>query len=194
MKKLELKVETRSKTGKGISRQLRAQGLIPGIVYGKNLKATPVTINTKELAGAISGEGGQNRLITLKGEGDLNGSVIIVKDILRDPLKGTMRHVDLHQINLDEKCRVEVAINLVGTAIGVKEGGLLEITMHRLEVECLPGQIPEHIDLEIRKLAVGQSLHVRDLVLPDGVKVLEDPKAAVVSVIGKLVVEAPAAQ
>lgn len=193
MEQIVLNVELRSRTGKGICRQLRMKELIPGVVYGKGMEAVPVTVSPRELSAAISGEGGQNHLITLSGGGVLDGTVIIVKDLLRDPIKGTPRHVDLQKINLTEKIRVEVAINLVGTAAGVKEGGLLDFAMHAVEVECLPNQIPEHLDLDVTSLTIGHSLHVGDLKLPVGVKVLADPKASVVSILGKAKEEAPAA-
>lgn len=191
-----LKVELREKTGKGICRRLRSEGLIPGIVYGKGMESVPVTINTRELAAVISGEGGQNRLLTLTGGGSLDGNVIIVADLLTDPLRGTVRHVDLHKIDLTEKVKVEVAINLVGTATGVKEGGLLDFAMHRIEVECLPNLIPGHIDVDVTDLAIGNSIHVGDMKLPAGVKVLVDSRASIVSVLGKVRDEeaAPAAE
>lgn len=193
MEKRELSVELRSKTGKEISRQLRRQGLIPGIVYGKGMDAVPVTLNTKELSTALA-EGGANNLLTLKGGEGLNGNVVIVADLLRDPLKGDPLHVDLHKVNLTEKIKVEVPVSLVGTAQGVRDGGLLDFAKHTVEVECLPTQIPEHIDVDVTALTIGHSIHVGDLQLPAGVKVLDDAKASVVSVLGKAQEEAaPAA-
>jgi large subunit ribosomal protein L25 len=190
-----LNVELREKTGKGVCRQLRAQELVPGVVYGKGMEPVAVTVQPKELAAAIAGEGGQNHLITLKGGGALDGNVTIVADLLKDPIKGILRHVDLHKIDLTEKVRVEVAINLVGTAAGVKEGGLLDVAMHAVEVECLPNQIPEHIDVDVTALTIGHSIHVGDLQLPAGLKVLADVRASVVSVLGKAKEEAaPAAE
>lgn len=185
MERRELTVELRSKTGKGISRRLRAQGLIPGIVYGKGMEAVPVSVNPRELSEAIAGEGGHNNLLTLKGGEGLSGNVVIVADLLRDPLKGRTMHVDLHKINMAEKIKVEVPINLVGTAAGVVAGGLLDFAKHFIEVECLPTQIPEHIDVDVTGLTINHSIHVGDLIVPDGIKVLEDPRASVVSILGK---------
>lgn len=184
MQQKELAVEARDKTGKGAARQLRVKGLVPGVVYGKGINAVPVTVNPKELLSAIAGEGGQNNLITLKG-GGLDGNVVIVADILRDSLKGVPLHVDLHKINMNEKVKVQVSVSLVGTAPGVKEGGLLDVVMHSLTVECLPAQIPEHIDVDITALTLGHSIHVGDVKLPAGIKVLDDPKASIVSVLGR---------
>lgn len=195
MEQIVLNVELREKTGKGICRQLRSNNLIPGVVYGKGMESVPVTVNPKELAAAIAGQGGQNNLITLKGGGALDGSVIIVADLLKDPIKGFLRHADFHKIDLTQKVRVEVAINLVGTAVGVKEGGLLDFAMHAVEVECLPNLIPGRLDVDVTDLTIGHSIHVGDLKLPVGVKVLEDSRASIVSILGKVKEEAaPAAE
>ena len=195
MEKRELKVELRTKTGKNISRQLRAQGLIPGVVYGKGVEPTPVTVNPKDLETVTAGEGGRNALITLAGAGALNGETVIVADTLLDAIKGNVRHVDLHKINLAEKVRVKVGVNLVGTPAGVKDGGLLDFAMHAMEIECLPNQIPEHIDVDVTALTIGHSIHVGDVTVPAGIKVLEDPKASIISILGKAREEAaPAAE
>jgi large subunit ribosomal protein L25 len=188
-----LNIEVRSKTGKGISKQLRRQGLIPGIVYGKGMESVPVTLNPKELIAALA-EAGNNTLLALKGGGSLDGSVAIITDAFVDSLRGTIGHVDLHRINLSEKVRVEVKLHMAGTAAGVKEGGLLDITAHTIEVECLPSDIPEHIDVDITNLGIGQSIHVGELQIPASLKVLTDSRASVVSVLGKAKEEAPAAE
>jgi large subunit ribosomal protein L25 len=193
MQQKQLNVELRSKTGKGISRQLRMADMVPGVVYGKGMDPIAVSIKHRELRAATAGEGGQNNLITLVGGGSLDQSMAIIVDLQRDPLKGTYRHVDLHRVNMTEKLRVTVPVVLKGTAIGVKEGGLLDLAHHELHVECLPGNIPDHIEIDITNLAVAHSIHVSDLILPDGVKVLDNPKTPVVSVLGRAKeVEAPA--
>lgn len=188
-----LNIEVRSKTGKGISKQLRRQGLIPGVVYGKGMESVSVTLNPKELIAALA-ETGNNTLLTLKGGGSLDGSIAIVTDAFVNPLRGTVGHVDLHRINLSEKVRVEVKLHTVGTAAGVKEGGLLDITAHSIEVECLPSDIPEYVNVDITNLGIGQSIHVGELQVPAGLKVLSDSRASVVSVLGKAKEEAPAAE
>lgn len=188
----ELNVELRAKTGKGISRQLRLAGRIPGIVYGKGFNATAVSVDQRELLKTLSGDAGQSTLITLKGADELNGAVVIVADMLLNPIKGTPRHVDLHKVNMDEKVRVEVKVRLKGTAKGVKDGGLLEFVKHSVELECLPALIPAHIDVDVTTLTIGHSIHVSDLQLPANVRLLDDQKAAIVSVIGKTKEEAPA--
>jgi len=186
-----LNVELRSKTGKGISRQLRMADMVPGVVYGKGMDPIAVSIKYRELRAALAGEGGQNNLITLVGGGSLDQSMAIIVDLQRDAIKGTYRHVDLHRISMTEKLRVTVPIVLKGESIGVKEGGLLDLAHHELHVECLPGNIPDHIEIDISNLAVAHSIHVSDITLPEGVKILDNPKTPVVSVLGRAKEEAP---
>jgi large subunit ribosomal protein L25 len=186
----ELNVELRNSTGKNISRQLRSAGRIPGIVYGKGFDSTSVSIDQRELLKTI--EGSENSLITLKGEAPVNGAVVIVAKILRDALKGTLRHIDLHKVNMDEKVKVDVKVRLKGTAKGVKDGGMLEFVKHTVEIECLPALIPAHFDVDVTALTIGHSIHVSDIQLPANVKLVDDPKASIVSIIGKTKEEAPA--
>ena len=193
MQEKQLNIELRSKTGKGISRQLRSADMVPGVVYGKGMDPMAISIKYRELHSAMAGEGGQNNLITLIGGGSLDQSMAIIVDLQRDALKGTYKHVDLHRVNMNEKLRVTVAVVLKGESIGVKEGGLLDLAHHELHVECLPGNIPDHIEIDITNLAVAHSIHVRDVTLPEGVKVLDNPKTPVVSVLGRAKeVETPA--
>ena len=192
MQQTQMKIETRTSTGKGISRKLRAAGRIPGIVYGRGMEPVPVSVEQKQLQTAIAGEGGINNLITLQGGGDLDNVVVIVADIQRDSIKRTPEHVDLHRVNMNEKVRVNVPVSLVGTATGVKEGGLLDFAHHSLHIECLPGEIPEHIEINIVDLKIGHAIHVEEITFPAGVKCLENPKASVVGVLGKARDEAPA--
>ncbi len=179
-------VELRSKTGKGISRQLRMADMVPGVVYGKGMDPMAVSIKYRDLQAAMAGEGGQNNLITLVGGGSLDQSMAIIADLQRDAVKGTYKHVDLHRVNMNEKLRVTVPIALKGTAIGVKEGGLLDLAHHELHVECLPGNIPDHIEIDITELKIAHSIHVNEIPLPEGVKILDNPKIPIVSVLGRI--------
>jgi large subunit ribosomal protein L25 len=193
MDQREITVEARTRTGKNSARQIRAEGLIPGIIYGKGIDPVPVTVKPKELATALSGESGMNTILKLKG-GEHEGGLVIVTELLRDSLKRTMLHVDLHKLNMDNKIRVHVPVRLVGSPIGVKEGGLLDFATHSLDIECLPTQIPEHIDVDVTDLSIGQSIHVSDLKLATGVKALLESRASIVSILGRAKEEeAPAA-
>jgi large subunit ribosomal protein L25 len=185
MSKQILNVELREQTGKGISRRLRVAGRIPAVVYGKGMESVCVSVATRELSEAIAGEGGRNHILTLKGAGVLDGQTVIVADLLKDFIKGTPRHADLHRINLADKVKVHVKLILVGTAAGAKAGGFVDFALHEVEVECLPVHIPESINVDITELAVGHSIHVGDLVAPIGAAILSDPKVSVVSVLGR---------
>lgn len=195
MSKQVLNVELREETGKGICRRLRSAGRIPAVVYGKGLEPVAVSLDQKQFSDAIAGEGGRNHILTLKGAGKLDGETVIVADLLADPIKRTPRHVDLHKINLSDKVKVHVRVNLVGTAAGAKAGGMVDFAMHELEVECLPVHIPDHINVDVTELTIGHSIHVGEIVAPVGLTILSDPKAAVVSILGRKAeaAEAPAA-
>jgi len=184
MQQKQMNVELRSKTGKGISRQLRRDEMVPGVVYGKGMDPVAVSIKYRDLLAALAGEGGQNNLITLVG-GGMDQSMAIIADLQRDAIKGTYKHVDLHRVNMKEKLRVTVPVVLKGTAEGVKEGGLLDFAHHELHVECLPNNIPDHIEIDISDLKIAHSIHVSDIALPEGVKVLDNPKTPLVSVLGR---------
>ncbi len=188
-----MNIELRSKTGKGISRQLRKAEMVPGVVYGKGMDPMPVSIKYRELQTAMAGDGGQNNLITLIGGGNLDQTMAIIADLQRDAIRGTFKHVDLHRVNMSEKLRITVPVVLKGTAAGVKEGGLLDFAHHQLHVECLPGNIPDHLEIDISSLKIAQSIHVNEIRLPEGVKILDNPKTPVVSVLGRAKEDAPVA-
>ncbi|MGB9082891.1 MAG: 50S ribosomal protein L25 [Desulfuromonadaceae bacterium] len=194
MQQKQMNIELRTKTGTGVSRRLRMADMVPGVVYGKGLDPITVSIKVRDLQEAISGAGGQNNLITLIGGGSLDQNIAIVADIQRDPLKRTFKHVDLHRINPNEKLRVTVPVVLTGTAIGVKEGGLLDLAHHELHIECLPGNIPDSIVIDVTDLKIAHSIHISEIPLPEGIVLLDQPKIPVVSVLGRAKEEeAPAA-
>ena len=193
MQQKQLNIELRTKTGTGVSRRLRIADMVPGVVYGKGLDPMPVSIKYRDLQNAISGAGGQNNLITLIGGGSLDQNIAIVADIQRDAIKRTIKHVDLHRINPNEKLRVTVPVVITGTAIGVKEGGLLDIAHHELHIECLPENIPDCITIDVSDLKIAHSIHVSEITLPEGIIVLDQAKIPVVSVLGRVKEETPAA-
>lgn len=193
MQQKQMNIELRTKTGTGVCRRLRNSDMVPGVVYGKGVDPMPVTIKSRDLQAAISGDGGQNNLITLVGGGALDQSIAIVVDLQRDPVKKTYKHVDLHRINPNEKIKVTVPVQLKGTAAGVKEGGLLDLAHHELHAECLPGNIPDHIVIDVTDLKIAHSIHVGEIALPEGVTLLDKANIPVVSILGRAKEEAPAA-
>lgn len=185
MQQNQLKVEIRTSTGKGISRKLRAAGRVPGVIYGRGVDPVPVSLEPKALQAVISGEGGINNLISLDCAGELNNVVVIVADLQRDAIKRTLEHVDLQRVNMNEKIKVHVPIQVQGTAAGVKEGGMLDLDSHTLHLECLPTQIPEFIEIDVSSLQIGQTLHLQDVAAPEGVTFLGNPESPVASVLGR---------
>lgn len=193
MQQKQMNIELRTKTGTGANRRLRNADMVPGVVYGKGFDPISVTVPARDLQNAISGAGGQNNLITLIGGGSLDQNIAIVVDLQRDPVKRTIKHVDLHRINPSEKIRVTVPVVIKGTAVGVKEGGLLDLAHHELHIECLPGNIPDNIVIDVTDLKIAHSIHVNEITLPEGVAILDQPKIPVVSILGRAKEEAPAA-
>lgn len=183
MEKIALTAEVREKTGKGVARSLRRSAKIPAVLYGHG-KSLPIAVGSKDVAKVLSMEGGTHALInlTLKGAVENAERLALIKDYQVDPIKGSVLHLDLQEVAMDEKVRVSVAIHLTGSAIGVKEGGILEVAHRELEIECLPSQIPDFINVDISALKVNDAIHVRDIKAPDGVDILDDPDTTVVTV------------
>ncbi len=183
MSDYELAVEVRSDTGKGVARKLRAAGQIPGVCYSGGGASQSIQLDPRALDRVISkSSAGLNTLIDLKG-GGLDGKVVLVKELQRDPVRGTLLHADLYAIDADRSIQVAVPVHLTGTPIGVElGGGILEHTLREIEIECLPGAIPEEVTVDVTSLELGASLHVRDLALPEGVTLITDPELSLVSV------------
>jgi len=188
-----LVAELRDATGKGVARKLRAAGRIPAVLYGKGAESKAISVDPKALQRLLqSGGAGMNTLIELSVDG--NTRTVLVKELQRDPVRGRPLHTDFYLIDLHEKVEVSVPIHLVGKAPGVELGGILDHPLREIELECLPRAIPEGVDVDVSALEVGDSIHVRDLELPEGVSVQTDLNLAVASVITPAVVEEPVAE
>lgn len=182
-----LDVEVRERTGKGAARKLRAAGRIPGVLYGRGKPSVAVGLDPISLEKALArSESGMNTLfdLRLRGDGQQADRVVMVKDLQRDPVTGFFLHADLYEVDLARTVEVEVPIHLLGEARGVEmDGGVLDQQLRELAVECLPRAIPDEIEVDVSGLEIGDSLHVADLKLPEGVTLREDPEVSVVSVV-----------
>jgi large subunit ribosomal protein L25 len=192
-----LGVELREEHGKGVARKLRAAGRIPGVCYRRNAESVPVSLDPKELDRLLQkASSGINTLIDLKvtGGGDFDGRQVLVKELQRDPISGAYLHADLYAVDLQQKLHVSVPINLTGTPIGVSlGGGILDYATRELDVECLPNAIPEEFTVDVSEFEIGDSLHVRDIAVPEGVEILNDPDVSIMSVVAPIAEEeAPA--
>jgi len=190
----QLAVEARSQSGKGSARKLRAAGRIPAICYSAVGDATSLQLDPHVLERMLrKSAAGMNTLFDLAG-GGLDGKVVLVKELQRDPVNGSVLHADLFAIDADQAIEVSVPIHIVGTAVGVSlGGGILDFPLREIEVLCLPRAIPEEVPVDVSALELGDSIHVRDLTLPQGVELLSDLDLSVVSVVAPAKAEEEAA-
>ncbi|MDX2227737.1 MAG: 50S ribosomal protein L25/general stress protein Ctc [Verrucomicrobiae bacterium] len=174
-KTISLKAQSRTHMGTTGANRLRKQGIVPAVIYGKKTNPVSVQLNDREVRTALKHVSGENVLVDL--QLDLNGRTeshfALLQEVQHDTLSGQILHLDLHEIAQDELIRIDIPVEAVGEAAGVRTaGGLLEHTMHTLHVECLPKDMPEVISVDVSSLEIGQSIHVSDIVVPAGVTVL----------------------
>ena len=183
MAEVTLEVARREGSGKGVARKLRQNGKIPAVVYGGHRETVPIEVDRKAVAELIQkSQHGVRSIFLLKMAGTDQQRHAMIKDIQMDPITRKMTHIDFVRVVMDEVVRVTIPVHVTGTAIGVKQGGLLDFQVRDLHVECLPAQIPDSIDADISNLDVHQYIRIADLTLPEGVKVLDDPDRVVVGV------------
>ena len=185
--KANLQVERRTVMGKWGVRRLRGCGIVPGVVYGHGQPTVPVQLPIASIVGLVRHG---TRLVELNYDG--NSETTLIRDMQWDNLGQAILHVDFARVAADERIRVEVKVALRGVAPGIEEGGALAHLLHNVEIECLVTEIPEEIRVDVRSLHIDQAVHVSDLAVPEGVKVLADPDIVVVQVTKKLE-EVPAA-
>ena len=183
MAEIVLNAKGRSERGKNAARRLRREGMVPAVIYGGEGENLAVAVDPKALQKVLRSEAGRNAILKLDiaGHGATNA---ILKSWQVDPIRESFLHADFYRIAMDVAIRVTVPIHVVGEARGVKvDAGILELVVRAIEVECLPGDIPGQIDVEVSDLAINQSLRVSDLKVPEKVKVLVSPDQVVVHVV-----------
>lgn len=189
MAKSVLNVETRVRTGKGGSRKVRQDGLVPAVVYGKGVEALNLRLDPKALQQAVATEAGWNTLLTLKGDGPFDGLVVILKDMQIDAIRRNPTHVDFLAIDLKKTLAVMVPVQPVGKSQGEIEGGTLQLVRHEVEVYCLPTNIPTSIEIDVTALNVGEGIHIDEVSLPEGVESQHDVNFTVLTVVGRMAEE-----
>lgn len=188
---VNLSGEVRNRRGKGAAREARRQGKLPGVVYVKGQDSVSINLGYKEFVTVIHTNAGANVILDLAlvGEEGVDRKAII-RDLQRDPLSGKITHVDLQHISMTEKISVDVPIHVSGTSIGVKDyGGILEFIHRSLTVECLPTDIPNEVVVDVTALMVHDSVHVRDISVPNA-KILSDPDQVVLAIVSPVVEKA----
>ncbi|HIF96326.1 MAG TPA: 50S ribosomal protein L25 [Myxococcales bacterium] len=187
---VSIAVESRSGTGKSYNRKLRAQGKVPGVVYGSGKEPVSVSFDPKVLEGKLSeSHAGINTLFDLEGDSSVANRVVMVKELQREPVRGAVLHADFYEIDLTERLHVSVPVHLSGTAPGLIEGGVIEHALRELELACLPNAIPDEVIADVSGLELGQSLHVADIQLPGGVELVSNSELSVVSVLLPKIIE-----
>jgi large subunit ribosomal protein L25 len=177
-----LEGRVRPGTGKGPARQARRDGFIPGVIYGSGETPVALSVPRREFDIAMRTAKGSNVIVGLKLDGGAEQTAII-REVQRDPISHDILHLDFHHISLTEKVTIEVAVHLIGIPDGVKNGGgVLEHISRTVEIEVLPTQIPGAIEADVAHLGIGDSIHVRDLVIPNAV-VLSDPDSTIATVV-----------
>ena len=187
-----IEARPRQSGNKNEARRLRKDGLIPAVLYGAGLEPLNISVDPRQMKRILGSESGHNSIFDLSAGGD-SGKAMIV-DWQADPVKGALLHVDLKRIAMDKLLRVSVPVTLKGEAPGVKlQGGILEQMVREVEVECLPADIPSHIDADVSKLEFGQTIRVSDLPHIDKVKFMTDENQAIahVTAVKEVVVETP---
>ena len=186
MAEIQLKAEKRTIIKRSTSRTYRKNGLIPGIFYGVGEGNIPIAINELALRPIIYSS--ESHIVSLEIEGESKPLSCILKDVQFDPIHTRPIHFDLIALKEGESINIEVNIKLTGTAPGIKEGGILQHILHKLDIKCLPQFIPSHIDVDISNLGISDSIKVGDLKF-EGIEILNDENAAVVSLLHPTVVE-----
>jgi large subunit ribosomal protein L25 len=194
-KQVKLAAERRTAMGRSAVRKLKARGAVPAIIYGAKDKAEPLQVSRRDINALLSHAAGENILVELEIAGDGKNRLALVQEVQHSPVGGDVLHVDFHAVSMDEKIDADVPLEGFGVANGVKNfGGLLEQNLRLLSIECLPRDLPDKITVDVSSLNIGDSIHVRDIRLPEGVRTRTQPDLTAFSVLAPTVEEEPVAE
>ncbi len=193
METLEIRVDPRDKKSKRDAKRLLRNGKIPAILYGPKTTAVALALDKREFSSRVADLEGSH-LVRLKSESAaLADKVALVKEMQFHPISGDVIHTDLYEVDLSAKITVHVPLHFVGKAEGVVRGGILQPIVREIEVECLPLDIPAYFDVDVSRLDIGDSVHIEELTMPEGVTAVAESNLALVAVVPPTVEEAPAA-
>src|SRR5438132_13066423 len=193
-KQVKLKAEPRTATGRSAARRLKARGIVPAVVYGGKEKSQPLQVSARDINAMLSHASGENILVELEIAGEKATRTALLQEVQHSPVGGDVLHIDFHAISMDEEVEADVPLEPAGTANGVKNfGGLLEQSLRALTVSCLPRDLPDKLTVDVSNLNIGDSIHVRDIQLPNGVAAKVQPELTVFSVFAPTVEEEPVA-
>jgi large subunit ribosomal protein L25 len=190
LEKIELQATVRKSVGNGPARVLRRAGQIPAVLYGRKIEPVLLSVNTKDLEQILKkGSFGQFILTLVIQNGKKMTKPAIIKELQTHPVSGSLIHIDFYEVDMKRQIKVMVPVVTTGKSVGIEEGGLLNIVRRELEVFCLPGDIPETIEIDISELGIGDSIHLEDLPLGENVEVVTDVNFTVVTVLSPKVEE-----
>ena len=178
----KLEVEERAERGSRHTRRLRRQGIVPGVLYGKG-HSRAIAVPERELRAVMTGPSGLHAILDVVVAGQKTVHPSVLADYQQDPIRGTISHIDLREVRLDQPIHAAVVVHLVGESTGVKSGGMLSLVSRELHVEALPADVPEHIDVDVSALEVGDVLRLADIPVREKVTFLDDPQETVIATV-----------
>jgi large subunit ribosomal protein L25 len=189
MREIPITVQRRHDIGKGVARQIRMAGKIPGVVYGPETEPIPVSVEEREFRTAMR-HASSGSILNLNMDGKETKAVL--REMQRDPVTSRVLHIDFHAISMNKPIHVAIPIHFIGTPVGVKvDGGIMQATMREIEISCLPINIPEHLDVDVSELRIGDSIHVSNVSIPNAT-ILADAQRTVVVISAPTVIKAEA--
>ena len=186
---IKLSAANRTEKGKGVAKRLRMEGKLPAVVYGHKTAPIALTIDAKQLLNLIVEGKSEHKLfgLSIEGNGKPLEKTVMIKELQIHPLKRNFLHVDFFEVAMDEEITLSLLIKLVGEAPGVEMGGMLQQVRREIEIKCLPSQIPDTVEIDVSALNIGDSVHLNDIQLPEGVKVLDDADLTIATVLAPTV-------
>jgi large subunit ribosomal protein L25 len=181
--RIKIVVRERETLGSSDSRRLRREGFIPGVLYGRGKTPHAFAVPERELRAALTTSAGLHAILDVVLDGQKTAHPSVLKDYQQDAIRGRITHVDFQEVRLDQPIHATVVVQLVGESPGAKEGGVLTQVTRELNVEALPGNVPEHLDADVSELRIGDALRLADLTPPEGVTLLDDPEETVLATV-----------
>jgi large subunit ribosomal protein L25 len=189
MEEITLSVEARNDKGKGAARRLRRSGKVPAVFYGPKSTATPIAVDRKDFAAHVANLEGSHLIRFQSPTADLEQRVALVREVQHHPVDGGILHVDFYEVDLTQRLQVTVPLHFVGRAKGVADGGILQPIVREMEVECLPSDIPQFIEVDVTALDIHDAVHLADVTMPANVTAVFETNEAVVTVLPPTVEE-----
>jgi large subunit ribosomal protein L25 len=185
MEKVVVEGFIRKPSGKGGAHTVRRSGAIPAIFYGPETDPIPIQVSRNVLEKILKKQMNENALyqLTIRGNGPESSKTVMVKELQKNPIDREILHIDFYEVSLFKEIDVTVGLKIIGKAVGVERGGILQETSRDLEIRCLPTNIPSHIEVDVSALDIGDSIHVEDIQLPDGIRVLSEANLTLVTVV-----------